>query len=269
MKQEKDFFRVFVAAKVQAPWPEMPKGKAIKEENRHITICFLGELLKENKEEYLDFPKPGFLLSPVGRFTKCVGMPKRHPRLIAFEGDFLNEQNHLENYQKEIFKWANSLKIELKNEYRPFYPHTTMIRRDFDEKKWQDAFVPTPFYISNIHLYESLGNSNYKILKSYPLKSAFEEMQHTADIAYIIRGKDFDEIYINAAVALAFQFPLICVYVEKGRSCSSLLEVIAALNEHVSHADIEWGCNFKAVSFHDKIKKTEDGYYEWEMIIDV
>ena len=65
------------------------------------------------------------------------------------------------------------------------------------KQEWLDHFTPLPFFVKAIHLYQSLGNLQYQSLWESPLLSPFEELEHTADIAFLIRGMHDPRNYIG------------------------------------------------------------------------
>lgn len=92
-------------------------------------------------------------------------------------------------------------------------------------------------------------------------------IEHTADLAFLIRGYNFSELYLHGMLALAFSFPALLQFFSK-KECATLAQVIQSLNQLVTKADIEMGCSFKAVSYAHGLKEV-NGLYEWEMIVDV
>lgn len=265
MNQIKDR-RIFLGGDVEAPWPsDFPKGKVISEKNRHLTFVFLGKVEKDVLEKLHHFPKPNFKIGPVGWFVKPVFLPKDHPNVVAYEMQWMNEKALL-FYQFKLIEWLQEKKICMN---RRFYPHVTISKDPFDQDEWKKEFTPLPFYISGIHLYESVGHSEYKKILSHMFVPPFEEIHHTADIAYLVKGESLDQLHRNAEIAIAFSFPLFLSFIEEKRICSSIEEIIIDLNEHVSRADAEYGCSFKAVSFHGEVQRTDEGIFQWEMIIDV
>ncbi len=115
---------------------------------------------------------------------------------------------------------------------------------------------------------ESLGHSHYQPLWRHSFLPPFAEIEHTADIAFLIRGADFYELFLNAQLALAFKFPALLSYLSKEKDFPSLDTVIAALNEVVARADLDIGVPFKAVSYHDEMAY-HSNHLEWKMIVDV
>lgn len=264
---EDDKKRLFFGAKIQAPWPlELPKGRAIDENTRHVTLAFLGQNSLKRIEELLpSIPKPEFEIGPAGIGRELVFLPPHNSRVAALAIHWLGNLR-LNLYQKILANWLKSNDYSI--DERPFFPHVTVARSPFDKEEWIEQFSPLPVYVQGIHLYESLGNSQYRSVWEYPFLSPFEEFEHTADIAFIIRGANVRELHLNAQIALAFHFPRLIDFFTS--SCKdSLDEIIIALNEMVSKADAVYGCPFKAVSFHGKIEKKSPQLLQWEMIVDV
>nr|NGX53400.1 hypothetical protein [Chlamydiota bacterium] len=150
-----------------------------------------------------------------------------------------------------------------------FCPHVTLSRGTFVPKEWEKSFTPLPTMVTDIHLFESLGFSKYRSLWKYSIKPPFEELEHTGDIAFIVRGESLLQLFQHAQIALAFPFAPILPYLSQKQSFDSLDEIVMELNTIVSHADQEIGVPYKAVSFHGKIEQEEDHIMRWEMIIDV
>lgn len=245
---------LFFGFEVQAPWPkEFPKGRIIEEKERHLTLLFLGKREKPK----VDFC-PDFEIGAVGEFDFPLFLPEKHPHLIAWHMKFWQEEA-ISNLQKRLSEMHGE-------EKKPFLPHMTICRGDFVKKEWEKAFLPIPFLIKALHLYESLGFSKYNSLWSYSFVEPFEAIEHTADIAFKVRGTDFNELQLNAKSALAFEEPKVLNF-SMGKA-NSLDEVIMNLNFLVTKMDEEVGAPFKAVSFHDKVIQREK-YLEWEMIVDV
>ncbi len=268
MRDEKKTNRLFIGASVVAIWPDtFLSNEIIKEENRHLTILFLGGQDQNAKNILMNFPKPKSTLSPIGIFSKYVGLPKRSPHLVALEGEIITGMN-IEDYRNNISRWSEMQGIEFKKAKRPFYPHLTICRKHPDIFKWESSIIKIPFYIDGINLYQSLGNSEYEKLKIYPFVPAFEQIHHTADIAFLIRGESLQNIFINAQIALAFSYPDILGFLETDIEISSQDQVIMELNKIISNIDIKIGSPFKAVSFHGSFTQ-QLGYTQWEMIVDV
>lgn len=120
-----------------------------------------------------------------------------------------------------------------------------------------------PFSANTLHLLED-DSSTWSL--HFP--PAFEEIDHTADIAFIVRGEELKQLHYHALVALSFYEPQLIPLIPIPRSSADLDTIIMHLNTLISKIDAQSGCSFKAVSFHGSIMETQ-GILEWEMIIDV
>jgi RNA 2',3'-cyclic 3'-phosphodiesterase len=260
--------RVFFAMECQAPWPEeLPKGKIIPEESRHMTLAFLGDVdIEELMSNLEEFPKPFFDLGFTAILDKCLFFPEKRPRVAAWGVNFGNRENELKGFHKALLEWMKEYGYPVED--RDYVPHITLSRGKFSKRDWEDSFYPLPAALTNIHLFESLGRSEYRSLWEHPLFAPFTEMEHTADIAFKIRGRSTSEIYQHAAAALAFECPDILSYVEKGAAHTGLNDVISSLNHLISAADSDIGVPFKAVSYHGELTEKHH-FLEWEMIVDV
>lgn len=262
--------RLFFGLEVHSPWPEnMGPGKIIQVSNRHVTLAFLGEIDPSKLESHMtSIPLPPFNSGLTGIFDKCLFLPHRHPRLVAWEINWLTHQRVLEHYVKALHIWLENHEFFMKKE-ESFLSHVTICRRPSHYSHWRNSFTVLPLYISHLHLYESLGNSEYKSRWTYSLPIPFEELDHTADIAYSIKGENYNELYIHALIALAFKYPLLLNFFEDKAQINDLDDVIIALNQIITKADASEGCPLKAISFHGKLEEIDQGIKKWEMVVDV
>lgn len=262
--------RVFFGFEVLAPFREenMPRsGRLLDPLHRHLTFEFLGNVETSKIDKILnDFPKPTFKIGKAGFFDKILLLPKKHPHVVSWHIEWLDDDESLINYQKECSNWFYSQGFNSKKD--EFLPHVTICREPFNTIEWEKNFTSIPMIIKDLHLYESIGGLQYVPIWSFPMIAPFEEMDHTADIAFKISGKNMSELYAHAQTALAFIFPPILKFINK-KNITSLEDIVMALNQIVSRADGEIGCPFKAVSFHGKIKEVNNQILEWEMIVDV
>jgi len=259
--------RLFFGFSVQAPWPSfLPKGRIIAEETRHITFAFLGNHPYEALEKALPhLPQTSFLLGPVGLCDRVVFLPIKTPRVVAYHVDWLTDGKKIIEFQSKVLDWLESLHYP--TDKRPLLPHVTVARAPFDPKEWEEAFYPLPCILTGVHLYESLGNLTYNTLWHRDFSPVFEEFEHTADIAYRIRGHTPQELYLHAAVAMSFRFPHFLHFLGTGQ-VTTLDQAVQALNTMISRCDAEIGCPFKAVSYHGNLTE-ENTLLHWEMIVDV
>lgn len=247
--------RLFLCVEVVAPWPEdLPKGRLLLEADRHLTLVFLGEIALDLT--ILDsMPKPPFEIGIAGIFDKPLFLPSHSPRVAAWHVKWLEGEDLILQFQKTVADW-----FKKKGE---FLSHVTIAREPFVISEWKRTFKPLPLFTKNIHLCESLGHSRYKVLWQIPIHAPFEEIEHTADIAFHIRGKTLAQISLHAQLALSFYFPPLLPFFDF-KDVQSLDELISLLNSIVARADQELGCPFKGVSYHGTVQNDI-----WEMIVDV
>lgn len=261
--------RLFFGVELHAPWPpSLPKGRMLDESHRHLTLDFLGNIPFEPLLKQLEeLPKPKFLIGTVGNFDECLILPKRHPRVVAWHAKGWESHSKLHEFQMSLSKWLVELGLSI--DERPWLPHATICRMPFLSEEWINNFKPLPFYISSIHLYESIGNLTYLPIWTLPIQPPFIEIEHTADMAFIVCGANLKELYHHAFAALAFKAPELLDYFDPEESVDSLVDIIIALNGIICRADAAVGCPMKAVSFHGEIVVQPNSLLQWEMIVDV
>lgn len=260
--------RMFFGVEIAAAWPSpLPSGRMVPEESRHITLAFLGNHSISHLTNLLpQIPKPDFRIGIVGICDDFIFLPKRHPRVIAGHVKWLEEENALQTFQKKLADWLRTENYQI--DTRDFLAHISIAREPFSDDDWKNAFSEFPVFIKAIHLYESVGSLTYVPLWSHLLFLPFEDLEHTADIAYVIRGENLEQLYLHAQMALAFECPALTAYLSN-TTPNSLDDIVFGLNEIVAQADQEVGAPFKAVSFHGNIVKQNNQLLEWEMIVDV
>jgi len=263
--------RLFFGVEAHAPWPETyPKGRVLEESHRHMTLAFLGNVdFTKISDVIPELPLPSWKIGLAAMFDKPLFLPKhsRQPRVIAWHVAWLTSGQPLLDYQLQMTDFL--IKQEYHLDKRPFLPHVTIARAPFYVTDWKKHFVSIPCFFSDIHLYESKGGLRYEPIWSAKVASPFDEIEHTADIAFIVRGENLAQLYTNALLALAFRFPLLINYFFEASNLISLNDIVKLLNESVLKADSDLGCPFKAISYHGDLKQSPAGYYEWEMIVDV
>lgn len=233
-----------------------------------MTFAFLGQTdYPSLMNKVSSLPHPPFKVGLPGQFDQCLFLPVKHPHVAAWNMNWLGEEPLLKAYHQDFIRW-------LKNEgFSPaekgeFTSHATLSRSPFSIKQWEKTFFKLPFFIKNLILYESLGYSNYSNCWSLPCLPPFEEIEHTADIAFLIHGENLAQLHRNAQIALAFKFPLILEFFCFHNEFKNLDEIIISLNAVAAKADEAFNCPFKAISFHGEIKEHEN-CLSWEMIVDV
>lgn len=254
--------RLFIAMEIQAPWPEeYPGGRVLLEANRHLTLAFLGNTSFAAIEKALpSFPKPPFSLGLAGIFSKPLFLSN----VAAWQIDWWEEEAALLQYRQAIVSWLEKIPIRIQGE---FLSHVTIARKPTELEVWKRTFTPLPCFAKDVVVFESLGHSTYAPLWRLPLLAPFEPVEHMADVAFLIRGHDLEQLYTHAWLALSFFEPILCGYFAPAKP-NSLRELVSFLNKQIAHVDIEVGCPLKAVSHHGTL--VENGnIIEWEMIADV
>jgi len=257
---QEDEKRLFFGFSIEEPWPHLyPKGRILDEKSRHLTFAFLGNVPYDNLQKALEkFPIPPFQIGPVGICDQLLFLK----RVVAQHVRWLVDGEKLKLFVSEVHKWLTLLGYSI--DTRPFLSHVTLARAPFNEEEWTSWFEPLPCMVTGIHLYESVGNLTYRSIWEFPILAPFKEIEHTADIAFHIRGKNLSELYLHAAVAMSFKFPPFLKYI-KTTDAKDLNQVVKALNQMITECDLEIGCPFKAVSYHTQLVEGE----HWEMIVDV
>ena len=269
MDEESQYKRLFFAFEVQAPWPEqLPKGRLLREQDRHLTFAFLGHTDFSSLQPMLQaIPLPPFKVGLTGKFDKIVFLPKRHPRVVAWHLS-LDGFDVLPAYRNMFITWLQEQGFT-PDDRQELTLHVTLCRAPFQFDAWRGAFHPLPCFLKSLHLYESIGQLHYQPVWSHPMLLPFEELDHTADIAFKIRGETVTQLFFHALSALAFKSPEMIKYNQNTGELATIDEVVIRLNQVVAKADAAVGCPFKAVSFHGEIVQEPDNILTWEMIVDV
>lgn len=264
--------RLFLGLEALGPWPvKLPPGRIIPEEGRHATLAFLGFIQEERLTDLIDMTPP--LPWRVGLTTIAKApllLPPRKPRCLSLEIEPLENIEELFTYQESLSTLLlNNGFLMVKEKSRSFFPHITLARAPFESREWIKSFHKQFIHLGSLHLYESLGNSTYKPLHSWPVLPPFEEMSHTADLAFLIRGPSIQSLALHAFTALVGVSPSLFQYMLPWAQVESLDDLIKGINSSIACLDIEEGSPFKAVSYHGDIKSLGNGVLEWEMIVDV
>lgn len=195
--------RLFFGLQVDAPWPKkLPKGRLVDPMHRHLTLAFLGNIDYAPLQELLpSCPAPDFSIGQVGSFRQCVFLPFQKPRVAAWEVEWL-EDGAISTFQGKLAAWLREAGYELAN--HNFLPHVTIARSPFEKAAWSEAFHPLPMVSSHIHLYESVGDLQYVPIWSHPIPPPLESIGRNR---YIIRGKDWKQLYLHGLTALSFTDP--------------------------------------------------------------
>jgi hypothetical protein len=264
--------RLFFAFQIESLWPDdFPPGKLLNPEFRHMTLAFLGPSNWEALEPLIpQIPTPPFIVGKVGIFDKCLFLPEKRPHVAAWHIQWLQPDNAVFMYKETLTKFLVKNGFLKSDEgTNAFLSHVSIARNPRFFKLWKKNFEPKTCWIKKLHLFESLGYSKYNSLWNIEYHKPFEEIEHTADIAFKVYAENLSQIHLNAQIALATKFPCFIPYFQPYQSWSSIEEAIISLNKVVSLMDQKEGCPIKAISFHGNIKQKQEKVFEWEMLIDV
>jgi RNA 2',3'-cyclic 3'-phosphodiesterase len=261
--------RLFLGFSIEAPWPEISlKGRILDPKDRHVTLCFLGEQNESSALSFFDaLPTLPFPLMPCGYADDILFLPSIDKTNVAAYHLSLDETEALKSYQLKVLELLDEKKILPNHRRDSFLPHTTIARKPQQYHVWKKNFIPFPVLLTELHLFESLGNSTYQSLKSREILPPFEEIHHTADLAFKIRGKSFSDLFIHAQIALFFAYPELTPFFRKYENIEDINSVIYHLNQLVVQVDSEIGAPIKAISFHGEVKQEE--LLTWDLIVDV
>jgi 2'-5' RNA ligase len=231
----------------------------------HLTLSFLGNISQKMMQQKLcNLPCFNEKISPCLLADGIIFLPENKPRVAALT--FSHIPKVISEYQTHLSQWIASLGLSIKQS--PFFPHVSLIRQPFDEQEMLRWFVPQPVALQSIHLFESVGNLKYEKRATIPLLAPFEEIEHTADLAFIIRGQTMKELYDHAIMALAYKYPPI-LSLHAPYTPQDLSDLIKNLNHLITRLDLDVGCPLKAVCYSGDIHAKDAKILEWKMIIDV
>lgn len=264
--------RLFFAFTVNMPWPQsLPPARLLQEEERHMTVAFLGQADFSKLQPLLTtIPLPKFKVGQTAATDQVLFLPERHPHVVAWHASRKDQLNPLANYSRQLIEWLVSHGFSPDRRHA-FLPHITIGRAPFNVHAWIRPFEPLPLVVESLHLFESLGQLRYRSLWSHTFIQPFLEIEHTADIAFQIRGESLKQVFDNAATALAFKYPALLKFRLNLETpdLNDINDIIIALNQIISRTDSAVGCPFKAISFHGEIENEADHVLSWEMIVDV
>jgi 2'-5' RNA ligase len=203
MAQAADKKRLLFGLEAHAPWPEsLADVKTLKARHRHLTLVYFGDVsYKKLHDEIRYMPKPDFRVGPVAISDSSLSLSNRSPDMIAWHVDPFGS-DLINDYQYELVEYFTEKGYDF--DKKKYVKHITLGKSSLLKKEMKKSFKPLPLYFSNLHLYESLKGDQYEPIWTYDLLPPFEEGKGGQFILY---GESFQQIFLNAQIALAFKCP--------------------------------------------------------------
>lgn len=252
--------RLFFGFETHSPWPEtLPDSRTLKANDRHLTVLFLGNVsYKKIRSLILKMPKPSFRVGPVGIFDACLCLPKRHPHVVTWHIDPFGE-DPIADYHDTLISFFRAEGYEV--DEREFLKHVTLGRAPFALKKWKKSFYPLPLYFHHFHLYESLQGLHYEPIWTHDIYPPFKEVKKDLFLLY---GESFQQIFLNAQIALAFKCPELLPFLDPQYKVRNLHDGGIRIRSILQRADREVGIPIKDAKFPDSGTQ-EKGVLNWEL----
>jgi 2'-5' RNA ligase len=192
---------LFLAFEIKGQWPaSFPKARLIPDAYRHLTLAFIGPYDNSSVMNVVPtIPRFKDTISPSGRLDNLIFLPPGIERIAVLIPQFF-DMPAVMNYQKEVS--GDLLRKLGLQEKRSFLPHVSIARAPFDHKEWKEISWNIPFYVSSLSLYQTVASLRYDILWKQPYTPPFDEIDHTADLAYTIRGRNLSELFSHALLCL-------------------------------------------------------------------
>mgnify|MGYP001007206932 CR=1 FL=1 len=150
----------------------LPKARWLEDSDLHITLCFLGETSAEDCDELRERLRKASLSESFHYSIDTFGtFPHWQSAKILWAGSSKPPPTKLLNLSQNIRKIVGDLGLFFDD--KALLPHVTLARfqkpwkaASFDRESSTSAHVVT---VDRYCLYESMGESSYKILESYSL----------------------------------------------------------------------------------------------------
>ncbi len=255
-----DTKRLFFGFEVYAPWPEdLPDARTLKAKHRHLTIAFLGDTsYKQIRSLIPKMPKPPFRVGPAAVSDACLCLPRRDPRVVTWHVNPFGEDT-IADYQKEVVAFLEEKGYPI--DKREFLKHITLGRSPFKEKEWKKNFRPLPLYLKNLHLYESFKDLRYEPIWTHDLLPPFKEVKEGV---FHLHGESFQQIFLNAQIALAFKCPSLLPFLDPHYQVRNLHDGGIRLRAILNKAHGKGVIGVPDIIFPDEGKQ-EGGLLTWEL----
>lgn len=255
--------RLLFGFEAHAPWPKtLPDTKTLKAKNRHLTLLFFGNTSYKKIHEHIRYmPKPFFRVGPVAISDSGLTLPNRSPDVMTWHVDPFGF-DPIEEYQKMILDYFLEKGYAL--DEKKFIKHITLGKSAALKKGAKTSFTPLPLYFTNLHLYESLHGDRYEPIWTYDLLPPFEEKEEGRFALY---GENFQQVFLNAQIALAFKFPALVPFLDASYEVRNLHDGGIRLTTLVNQAYREANIPIERALFPDSGKE-EKGLLTWELRVE-
>ncbi len=253
--------RLFFGFEVHAPWPDsLPGANTLKAKHCHLTLLYLGSTsYKKIRNLIPQMPNPPFRVGPLGVSDACLCLPKRHPDIITWHVEPFGS-DPITAYQKEVTDFLVNHGYEIKEKQQ--IKHITLGRSAILKKELKKSFRPTPLYFKNLHLYESLKGNRYEPIWTHDLLPPFEEVNKGSFTLY---GESFQQVFLNAQIALAFKFPALTPFLDPHYKVRNLHDGGVRLTAIINQAYREANVPIESAFFPEEGKESK-GVLTWDLI---
>ncbi|MDJ0652344.1 MAG: hypothetical protein QNJ27_05000 [Simkaniaceae bacterium] len=258
-----DTKRLLFGFEVYAPRPEsLPDEKTLKAKKRHLTLLFFENISYEKIYDHIRFmPKPFFRVGPVAIADSSLRLPNRSPDILTWHVEAFGD-DLIDEYQRRIHDYFEEKGYVV--ERKKFIKHITLGRSASLVKEAKKNFRPLPLYFSNFHLYEKHPGEHYEPIWTYDLLLPFEEKKKGH---FILRGGSFQQLFLNAQIALAFTCPALVPFLDQSYVVRNLQDGEVRLTTLINQAYKAVKVPIKKAIFPDKGQE-EKGLLSWDLFVE-
>ncbi|MCB1082563.1 MAG: hypothetical protein KDK63_05405 [Chlamydiia bacterium] len=255
-----DIKRLLFGFEVHAPWPKtLPDDSTLKAKHRHLTLLYFGDVsYSQLHQEIRYMPKPLFRVGPVAIADSSLALPDRAKEIITWHVEPFGD-DPIDEYQQEIDTYFAEKGYTFNN--KKYVKHITLGKSAALQKEMKKNFRPTPLIFSNLHLYESLKGDRYEPIWTYDLLPPFEEKEGGQFVLY---GESFQQVFLNAQIALAFKFPELVPFLDPTYQVRNLHDGGIRLTTLINQAYRAIKIPIEKATFPDSGKQS-NGLLTWDL----
>ena len=258
----KDTKRLLFAFEAYAPFPSnIDLSSNINGQKNHVTLLFFGDVSYKKIHETIRYmPKPSFKVGLAGLSTGLIQIPKRDPSLLTCNVDLLGTKQ-IDFYQSQIMDYYTQYGFDFKG--KKFLKHITLGTSSIPDQELMGLLFPLPLYLKNLNLFEVRPGERFESIWTYDLLPPFVEhdLGH-----YVIHGESFQQIFINAQIALAFKNPRFTPFIDSSYQVRNLHDGGVMLTTLINKAYRLAGVEIEKVSFSDNGSQA-NGVLVWDFFV--